>query len=403
MRLLVCKGSGFRFFPPTMAMRSSVLTRSFSHSTSPSVLSLPKISVEDTCSLLKNGSVRILDVRSPSEFAQDCLPCSENLPVLDDMERAYVGKLYRMNQTQARHVGAGYITQRIAKVLSSMSPSLSCTQDSTMVVYCARGGLRSQSLATVLSLIGYPNVKVMSGGYKSYREYVTRFFAAHDQTAYVKSLTFHVITGLTGTRKTETLHKLRGNGHQVLDLEGLANHRGSVLGASHEDPPQPSQKRFESRLFQALLLDIHQPAEPIWVEGESQRVGQVQIPMELWTQMMYGAQNKVFELQSSSQEDRIRFLNQEYCSWHDRPQELKQTLSSLERIASSNKIIKDWHECVDRRDFHRLVKSLLEDHYDLRYRQSKVSKALRSRATPMTQQQVLDFASNQRDTCFKKH
>ncbi len=186
----------------------------------------------------------VIDVRSPSEFAEDHVPGAVNLPVLNDAERAEVGTLYKqVSPFIARKRGAALVSANIARHLETYLADK--PKDYVPVVYCWRGGQRSLSLATVLSQIGWRS-HVLKGGYKAYRAYVRQ------QLEMIPAqFQFNVLCGLTGTAKTEILHQLKMRAVQVLDLEGLANHRGSLLGRE-VNSPQPSQKGFDSALLHAL-------------------------------------------------------------------------------------------------------------------------------------------------------
>ena len=213
------------------------------------------------------AETEIWDVRSPSEFAEDHIPGARNVPVLSDEERAEVGSLYRRDPFQARKLGAAYIAENVAKLLRSTLRH----RDGSLhpLVYCWRGGLRSQkhrdhSLACWMA-----------------RAFACRWLQVippRSESRAVESLPgqlqFYILAGPTGAGKTALLQKLETLGHQSLDLEGLAKHRGSILGALPETP-QPHQKQFESLIHHKLRSFT--PDKPVWVEAESHRVGAVHI------------------------------------------------------------------------------------------------------------------------------
>jgi len=214
----------------------------------------------------------IIDVRSPAEYAEDHWPGAINLPVLDDAERAEVGTLYKqVDPFTARKRGASLVAQNIARHLQTHFADKD--RDYHPLIYCWRGGQRSASLALVLSQVGW-QVTVLQGGYKTYRAWVRRQLQTLPQ-----QFTYRVLCGPTGSGKTLLLHYLHQQGAQVLDLEELACHRGSLLGAEW-GRPQPSQKSFESQLVQVFLK--WDPAKPVWVEAESAKVGQLHLPPALW-------------------------------------------------------------------------------------------------------------------------
>ena len=174
----------------------------------------------------------VIDVRSPGEFAEDHVPGAVNLPVLDDAERAEVGTVYhRVSAFAARKIGAGLVSQNIGRHLAGHFALKG--KDYRPFVYCWRGGHRSGSIATVLAQVGW-RVTVLEGGYKTYRTHVRRELDAGPPL-----FTFRLLAGATGTAKTRLSRRLAGRGAQVLDLEGLTRHRGTVLG---DAGPQPTQK-----------------------------------------------------------------------------------------------------------------------------------------------------------------
>ena len=222
----------------------------------------------------RQGFDAVIDVRSPGEFAQDHLPGAINLPVLDDAQRAVVGTEYvQGSKFRARRQGAALVARNIAEHLERALAD----RDGGFrpLVHCWRGGQRSGAMAAVMDQVGW-TVTVLDGGYMTWRRAVT---AALYDTPLAHRLV--LLDGPTGAGKTEVLARLAARGVQTLDLEGLANHRGSLFGALPGG--QPSQKLFESRLFDALEhLD---PARPVVVEAESSRIGARVIPPALWTAM----------------------------------------------------------------------------------------------------------------------
>ena len=226
-------------------------------------------------------------------------------------------------------------------------------------MYCWRGGQRSNSLAQVLVQIGW-GVTVLQGGYKTYRAYV------RDQLHQLpEKFTYQLLCGLTGSGKTYILRHLSQQGVQVLDLEGLANHRGSLLGEVWEGKPslQPSQKYFESLLLQQLQSFDHN--EPVWVEAESNKVGQIYLPQSLW-QMMKQASCVEIQLPLSA---RVQLLLQEYPHLVNHQDMLKAKLQRLKSRYGRQKL-DEWYQLIDAGQWENFVKDLLESHYDPTYRQS---------------------------------
>jgi tRNA 2-selenouridine synthase len=300
----------------------------------------------------------IIDVRSEGEFAEDHLPSAINLPVLDNTERAKVGTIYKqVSPFEARKIGASLVSANISRHLQQHFHSKG--KDYTPLVYCWRGGQRSNSMATVLSQVGW-QVTLLEGGYKTYRTYV------RDQLAQLPAqFNLIILQGLTGTAKTYLLHQLTQRGEQVLDLEALANHRGSLLGQEWQDQlePQPSQKYFESLLLQHLQQ--FDPQQPVWVESESNKIGQVHLPTQLWSQMK---QASCIEVQLP-EAFRVQWLLQEYPHLVEHPDLLKGKLAHLKSRHGRQKI-EEWNQWIDGQQWDILVADLLRSHYDPAYTRS---------------------------------
>lgn len=300
----------------------------------------------------------IIDVRSESEFAEDHIPCAVNLPVLNDAERAEVGTLYKqVCPFDARKVGAALVAQNIARHLNTHFAQKN--QAYQPLVYCWRGGQRSNSMALVLNQIGW-QVTVLDGGYKTYRTHVRDRLQNLPQ-----HFTYKVLSGMTGSGKTHILQQLAQRGFQVLDLEFLANHRGSLLGQEWDGKlsPQPSQKRFESLLLQKLQgFDSN---KPVWVEAESNKIGQVYLPSALWQRMK---QAKCIEIQLPLAV-RIDWLLQEYPHLTTHPELLKSKLARLKSRHGSERI-NEWYSLIDAGKWNDLVGNLLTHHYDPTYSRS---------------------------------
>ncbi|MGC1304924.1 MAG: tRNA 2-selenouridine(34) synthase MnmH, partial [Caulobacteraceae bacterium] len=214
----------------------------------------------------------VIDVRSPSEFAEDHAPGAVNLPVLSDDERAEVGTIYvQESKFQARRLGAALIVRNIGEHLKGPLRDRPATY--RPLVYCWRGGQRSAAMATILAQIGW-RTTVLKGGHATYRRQVVE--ALYETPLTLKPV---LLAGHTGVAKTEMLQRLAARGVQALDLEELASHRGSLFGA-RPGRPQPHQKLFESRLWAAL--GAFDPQRPVAIEAESSKIGDLLIPPSLW-------------------------------------------------------------------------------------------------------------------------
>ncbi|WP_425045654.1 tRNA 2-selenouridine(34) synthase MnmH [Primorskyibacter sp. S87] len=307
--------------------------------------------------VLAHGFDTVIDVRSPAEYAEDHLPGAISLPVLSNEERAEVGTIYvQQSPFLARKLGAALVFRNAARhVETALRDKEGGWQP---LVYCWRGGQRSGSFAWMLQQIGW-RANVISGGYRSYRRLVNRYL-------YDDPLPHRVIAldGYTGTAKTELLHVLSGRGVQVVDLEGLANHRGSLLG---EQPGgQPTQKSFESRLAQAFCaLD---PARPVLVEAESSKIGERILPPSLWTALCHAPRIEV----AAPIEARTEYLTRAYDDILSDAERLEDRLNPLRRHRS-HAVVDGWIEMIARGDKAGLTRALMEQHYDPAYEKSRGS------------------------------
>ena len=296
----------------------------------------------------------IIDARSPSEFAHDHIPGAINCPVLNDEERARVGTLYKqVSPFEARKVGAALVAINVARHIQEQFHAH--PRGWTPLVYCWRGGQRSGAFTHILRQVGWAAQR-LDGGYKAWRSFVMAQLAQLPAQFH-----FEVVSGPTGCAKTKILHALAAQGQQVLDLEGLAAHKGSVLGELPRTQ-QPSQKMFDTQLLDTLSrLD---PLRPVYVESESKRIGQVQLPETLFEKMN---QSPCLSVQASL-EARVNFLLSDYAYWLDDPQ-LKAHLERLKPNCGQERVER-WKALVSEKDFATLVSELLTEHYDHFYKRS---------------------------------
>jgi tRNA 2-selenouridine synthase len=297
----------------------------------------------------------ILDARSPSEFDEDHLPGATSVPVLDDEERARIGTLYKQTSAfDAKRAGAPLVSRNIARHLETLFADK--PRDWKPLVYCWRGGGRSGSLAHVLRQVGW-NAARLEGGYKAFRKQVVA-----DLDVLPSRFGFRVVCGATGSGKSRLLESLAEVGAQVLDLEALAAHRGSVLG-DLPDAPQPSQKSFETALWTAL--SGFDPARPVFVESESKKVGNLRVPDVLITRMR---ESECIRLEAGASE-RVALLREDYAHFESRPGALAEKLDCLAPL-HGNERIAQWKSLLDAGNWDTLVRDLLENHYDPAYRKS---------------------------------
>ncbi len=305
------------------------------------------------------GVDTVIDARAPAEFAEDHLPGAVNLPVLSDTERAEIGTLYKqISPFQARKRGAALVAQNVAQHL--LGPLSEKPGDWQPLVYCWRGGQRSGAFATILRQIGW-RVAVLEGGYKCYRRQVQA--QLYDAPFPAPVL---LLDGGTGTAKTEILARVARLGGQVIDLEALAAHRGSLFGA---ESPQPSQKLFETRLAQAVLaLD---PSRPVLIEAESNRIGALRLPPSLWHAMRAAPWVRI----TAPSEARVSYILKAYSGFCDDPARLSATLEKLRPYQSKDRLAQ-WHRAAMTGFFRELVGELILHHYDPRYARMQRDQAV---------------------------
>ena len=297
----------------------------------------------------------VIDTRSPAEFAADHVPGAISAPVLDDDERAKVGTLYKqVSQFDAKKLGAALLAKNVANHVETLFAGKA--KDWRPLVYCWRGGKRSGAMAHVLREIGW-DAQTLQGGYKAYRRWVVeRLLAAPT------SFSFTVIHGPTGSGKSRLLAALARAGAQVLDLETLAAHRGSVLGGL-PGQPQPSQKMFESRLLAALeALD---PARPVFVEGESKKIGELQVPDALMGTMRAAPCVRL----EASVETRVALLLDEYRHFVLDTSALDAQLDCLVALHGRERIA-EWKALAASGAWRDFVSRILVEHYDPAYNRS---------------------------------
>lgn len=299
----------------------------------------------------------IIDVRSPAEYATDHIPGAISLPALSNEERARVGTIYVQDDPfKARKIGAALVSRNVAAHLEG--PLANRPGGWRPLVYCWRGGQRSGSVAIILKQIGW-RADTIAGGYQSYR----RLVAAALYDAPIPGPVM-VIDGGTGTAKTRLLGHLAAQGAQTLDLEAMANHRGSLFGPLGTD--QPSQKAFESLL--AMDLARLDPSRPVFVEAESSRIGRLIIPPSLWKAMI-GAPNLRLTAPLAARADHLLTA---YPDMIRDPDRLDDTLQKLTRYHGHDQV-SAWRALAQAGDFRNLAAGLIATHYDPRY--ARISRA----------------------------
>jgi tRNA 2-selenouridine synthase len=300
----------------------------------------------------------IIDVRTPAEFSEDHIPGAISCPVFSDEERIIVGTLYKqISPFEGRKVGAAMVAKNIAHHLETTFRDH--PKSWRPLIYCWRGGQRSGAMSIILSQVGWAAHK-LDGGYKTYRREVL----AQLETL-PTSLTLRMICGPTGSGKSRLLAALSKQGKQVLDLESLAQHRGSMLGKLPEQQ-QPSQKCFDSDLLMALKnLD---PARPVYVEAESNKIGLITLPPALIS-VMHRSECILLETPLAC---RVEGLLEDYQHYVENPELLLSHMKNLHRYYGEKKL-QHWSALIHSGDFPAMVGELLSLHYDPSYLRSTSS------------------------------
>ena len=296
----------------------------------------------------------IIDARSPHEYLEDHVPGAVNLPVVDDAEFAEVGIRYKTDQHAAYLIGAQHSFRNLATHTASLISRYK--PEERFLVYCFRGGKRSALWAANLRLIGF-TVDVVPGGWKRYRAWVRESLATLPQR-----FDYRVVCGPTNCGKTRLLQELARQGEQVLDLEGLARHRGSLLG-DLPGQPQPTQKTFDS-----LVLDVlrrFDPARPVWVEAESKKVGRLLVPEELTAAMRRATTVHL----GVPMAERVRLCREDYAHFAADPQSMVARLAPLKPLVGGEELAR-WQSLAERGQVDELFERVMTQHYDPAYLRS---------------------------------
>ena len=323
----------------------------------------------------------IIDVRSPSEFEIDHIVGAINCPILYDDERQKVGTIYKqISSFKAKIIGSSLSAKNIASHIEK--EFLEKKGSWKPLIYCWRGGQRSKAFSIVLSEVGWRTYQ-LSGGYKEYRNDIIKYL----DNVGIK-LKIILISGKTGSAKTKILHSIRDQGAQILDLEGLARHKGSLLG-SIPNLKQPSQKLFESLLFYEInKLNLK---KNIFIEAESSKVGNVHIPKSIWSNMILSQRIEVV----ADVNTRAKFLIDDYHYMCKNPVLIEPMIKGL-KSRLSNDLIDSWKKLIDKKKWFELTKSFLENHYDASYSSNTIKndrKVLKEvRATTLNNDDIKKIA-----------
>ncbi|MGI6491672.1 MAG: tRNA 2-selenouridine(34) synthase MnmH [Peptococcaceae bacterium] len=294
-----------------------------------------------------------IDVRSEGEFAEATIPGAINVPVFENEERAAIGTLYhKAGPDPARRLALKLIAPKLPEIVSKVDQ---IAKDKKLVVFCWRGGQRSEFMAGLFDTMGYSVYRVL-GGYKSYRRYVNKYLDRQELTQ--KAI---VLYGLTGVGKTEALRELAKRGMPALDLEGLAMHRGSVYGKIGL-PPSPSQKAFEGYLVE-FFTAIGDNSYFI-VECESRRIGNLLVPPPVMASMAEGSKILLY----APIEERVKRIRAVYTEGPDHNiKELQAATGALVKRLGRNKVAALNH-MLDSGDFEPVITYLLQKYYDPCYK-----------------------------------
>jgi tRNA 2-selenouridine synthase len=296
----------------------------------------------------------LIDARSPREYLEDHIPGAVNLPVVDDGEYAQVGTLHRTDKHRAYVIGVAHSLRNMANAIDEYVAHL--PKSARILVYCFRGGKRSRLWFDVLNTIGF-KVERLEGGWKRYRRWVI------DQLDVLPGrFSFRILCGATGVGKTRLLEALQQAGGQVLDLEALACHRGSILGAI-PGQAQPSQKWFESLLLQELMrFDL---ARPVWAEAESRKIGARSLPEGMINALRAGVCHAV----EAPMPERVKLWREDYRHFEERPEDLVDKLRGLIPLVGHEEFER-WEALARARETPALFERLMVAHYDPAYERS---------------------------------
>jgi tRNA 2-selenouridine synthase len=326
-------------------------------------------------------SILFVDVRSPKEYAKATIPGAVNIPVLDDEDRKEVGTLYVSGRIdEAKMYGINAIAPRLPEMFARYQGYVKAYD--RVVIFCSRGGFRSNSIFSLLKSLGM-DVYRLEGGYKGYRNHINK-----QVPMLFEKVRFVTLYGNTGSGKTAILHELKERGANILDLEGCANHRGSLLGSVGLERKEPnSQKMFES-----LLVDTaknwQQPLI-VFTEGESKRIGKVVLPPALVDAMRRGRNIKI----EASLDYRIGLLKQDYV--HGNKEEINQALDGLKQYVNAERV-EGYKASILQNDFEAVIEDLLLSYYDPRYNYNKKEYVadFHNESPTKTAEAILEWAKN---------
>lgn len=316
---------------------------------------MKKITFQESLTL---NSKLYIDCRSPAEYEIDHIPNSYNIPILDNHERAIIGKIYKEKGSfEAKKKGVEIVSPKLKDLIDTL---LNITENfKNIIFYCARGGLRSTALANFFSLVSSKNILILNRGYKGYRNYILTFFEHFDFKG-----KFLVVDGFTGSGKTLILKNLKEKGLPVIDLEDLAKHRGSVFGGVGIEK-KPSQKKFETLLW--YEMNKFKNKSIIIVEGESKNIGKISLPAKFYEKM-----NSSPHIWIETDDNlRVKIIKEDYLANIKSYNELTEPVLYLKRFLGK-KNVNMLVEEIKKENFDFVIMFLLKNYYDILYKKHRL-------------------------------
>ena len=340
------------------------------------------IKYEDIDNNKIEGNYILIDVRSPSEFKTEHIPGSINIPIFSDEERHLVGETYIQNSPElAKKIGIEFASKKLPDIYEQVS-KLDKEYDK-LIFFCARGGFRSSSMVSLFMTIGVNSFK-LDKGYKGYRKYINE-----NLPEVIKDVKFLVLYGNTGAGKTDILKSLKESGSNILDLEGCANHRGSILGGVGLGD-QSTQKSFESQIYTTLK---ERTSNLVFVEGESKKIGKVVIPQYIYESMSRGINVCI----DTDLQLRIDNILRDYV--HGTDEELIHALKYL-RQQLGHSIIDKYIEMIKNDQYREVIGDLMINYYDphYEYKNREYIKTFKNIESSITAMNIVEWIDDNKNT-----
>ncbi len=318
------------------------------------------VSYDKLLDKIKSGkTVIFIDVRTPKEYEEDHIPNAVNIPLFSNEEHAEIGTLYKqMSPTEAKRKGVQFISKSLPEIFEKMSALSEENRGTELAVYCARGGMRSSTFGSLFSNLGMPIAKV-DGGYKSYRMYVRETLPK-----VLEEVDFITLFGKTGCGKTIILQEMERQGIDILDLEGYANHRGSLLGHIGLSK-QYGQKRFESMILHKVL---NRKSDIMYTEGESKRIGKIVMENYLYDKLQ---KSKKIEI-TAPMETRVQTIKKMYINENFKDEDMYIALEKM-KVYMSNKIFETFIDLLKDKNYDMLIEELMINYYDKVYKSNQIN------------------------------